>query len=311
MFFRYLAARLRHRDPAVRRYLRQGLGIAERERKLRRFWTPHLERSKAVQRRWIEDFAGIDLAVLGAGRLFDFASDALPRHFQRFLMIDADPSCADAWSALSGIEIEPRIGDVTGCLERWQQELNRFHGDWAAALAHIRQISQPTDRPMPFAADAVLSLNLMSQLPIGWQDCAEDFLGRRFGARNAGQQESEWLAAVEPGAKWIVEQHLAALANSHARTILLMTDAEYAEYHGGPNSVRWSDGVWGADAGLRLDVTPALYGIDPVAAMQENYALRWQDSWLWDISPIGVESPTCGTAHRVAAFVFDRIPSGG
>jgi hypothetical protein len=143
-------------------------------------------------------------------------------------------------------------------------------------------------------------------LPIAWQDCVEDFLSRRFGARNVGKQEAEWLSAVEPGAKWIVEQHLAALAASNARTILLITDVEYAEYHGGPNSLRWNDGVWGADGGLRMDVTPALYGLDPVAALR-GYTLRWQDSWLWDISPIGVESPTCGTAHRVAAFAFDRI----
>lgn len=298
---------MRYRDPAARRYLRQGLGIAERERKLHRYWLAHFERSKAAQRRWLEDTDGIDLAVLGAGRLFDFASDTLPARFQRVLLIDADPSCADRWrSELRGVELEPRIGDLTGCIERWQQELSHFHGDWEQTLEHVRRIAKPTDHPMPFAADAVLSLNVMSQLPIGWQDCVEDFLGRRFGTRNVDGREDEWLSAVEPGAKWIVEQHLAALAASHARSVLLITDMEYAEYRGGPNSVRWSDGTWGADPGLRVDVTPALYALDPVAAMR-GYTLRWQDSWLWDIAPIGIESPNCGTVHRVAAMAFDRV----
>ena len=305
MFFRYLAARLRHRDPAVARYLRQGLGIEQRARKLRKFWEPHLERSKAAQRRWIaEGVEGADLAVLGAGRLLDFASDAMAARFRRFLMIDADPSCAKHWAAL-GVEVEPRIGDLTGCADRWRNELRGFRGSWVEMLDHVRQIARPTDRAMPFAADAVLSLNVMSQLPIGWQDTVEDYLERRFGAFQLRSNETEWLAAVEPGAKWIVEQHLAALVASHARSILLITDAEYAEYHGGPNSVRWKDGVWNADAGLRVEVTPAMYGLDPVAALR-GYTLRWRDSWLWDISPAGVESATCGTVHRVAAFAFDR-----
>lgn len=305
MFFRYLAARLRHRDPAAARYLRQGLGIAEREKKLRKYWEPHLERTKAAQRRWAENLSGIDLAVLGAGRLFDLAADALPARFQRLLLFDADPSCEQHWSALNGVEVEPHIGDLTGCIQRWQQDLDRFHGGWEESLAHIAGIVQPGDHANPFSADAVLSLNLMSQLPIAWQDCVEDYLGRKFGERNVESKESEWLLAVEAGAKWIVEQHLAGLAASEARSILLISDLEYAEYRGGPNSVRWNEGVWDAGAGLRVDVTPALYGLDPIALLP-NYTLRWQESWLWDISPIGVESATCGTTHRVAAMAFDH-----
>jgi len=290
LFFRYLAARLRHRDPAAARYLRQGLGIEERARKLRRFWASHLERTKAAQKRWIDESdGGIDLAVLGAGRLIDFANDALAPRFQRLLMIDADPSSASHWRGL-GIEVEPRIGDLTGCSHRWQQELNRFHGGWPEHLEHVRQIVQPTDHAMSFSADAVLSLNVMSQLPIAWQDCVEDHLARRFGARHVRSREEEWLAAAEPGARWMVEQHVAALAASNAGSILLITDVEYTDYH---------------DGGQRAEVSPALYGVDPATALP-GYILRWQDSWQWDISPIGIESPACGTLHRVAAFALDR-----
>ena len=305
LFFRYLAERLRHRDPAAARYLRQGLGIAEREKKLHKYWLPHLERTKAAQRRWAESLSGSDLAVLGAGRLFDFAADTLPARFKRLLLFDADPSCAERWHTLSGVQIEPLIGDLTGCIQHWQQDLDRFYGGWDESLAHIAGIVQPADHAMLFAADAVLSLNLMSQLPIAWQDCVEDYLSRKFGERNVAGKESEWLLAAEPGAQWIVEQHLASLAVSGAGSILLVTDVEYAEYRGGPNSVRWNQGVWDADAGLRVDVTPALYGLDPIALLPD-YTLRWQESWLWDISPIGVESATCGTTHRVAAMAFDR-----
>ena len=302
LFFRYLAARLRHRDPAAGRFLRQGLGIEKRARRLRKFWEPHLERSKAAQRRWIAEVAGVDLAVLGAGRLLDFAADTLPSRFQRALLIDADPSCADHWGGLA-CQVEPRIGDLTGCVQRWQRELDRFQGGWAETLKQVRQMPKPGDRAIPLAADAVLSLNVLSQLPIGWQDRVEDHLERRFGARMTKAKEEEWLAAVEPGGRWIVEQHLTALAASNARSLLLITDVEYAEYRGGANSVRWENGVWAAGQGLRVDVSPALYGVDLAIA---GYALRWEESWLWDISPIGAESPVYGSVHRVAALAFDR-----
>ena len=303
LFFRYLAARLRHRDPAAGRFLRQGLGIEKRARRLRKFWEPHLERSKAAQRRWIAEVAGVDLAVLGAGRLFDFAADTLPTRFERALLIDADPSCADHWGGLA-CQVEPRIGDLTGCAERWQRELDGLHGGWAETLEQIRQTPKPGDRAMPLAADAVLSLNVLSQLPIGWQDRVEDHLERRFGARAIKVKEDEWLAAVEPGGRWIVEQHLAALAASNARSILLITDVEYVEYRGGANSVRWESGVWSAGEGLRVDVSPALYGVELAIA---GYTQRWEESWLWDISPIGAESREYGAMHRVAARAFDLL----
>jgi hypothetical protein len=279
---------MRYRDPALAPYLRGGFAIEKRARRLRRFWEPHLERSKAAQRRWVEGVHGIDLAVLGAGRLFDFAREEMEGRFRRFLLIDADPSCAAHWSGMR-VEVEPRIADLTGCADRWRREMEAYRGGWPETLDYVRQIVKPTDAPVAFAADAVLSLNLLSQLPIGWQDRVEDNLVRRFGSRHTKSREREWLDAVEPGAKWIVEQHLAALNASSARSILLITDVEYSDSHGNGTT----------------EISPALYGVDPAAALG-RYRLRWQESWQWDISPAGTESPTCGTAHRVAAFAFDR-----
>ena len=288
MLLRYLAARLRYRDPASARFLRGGLAIEARARRLRKHWTPHQERSKAAQRRWAEETSGIDLAVLGPGRLYDFAGDALPARFRRLLMVDADPSSVPYWREL-GVEVEPRVADLTGHSERWRAALARYRGGWPQTLDYIRSIVKPGDEPHAFAADAVLSLNVLSQLPIGWQDCVEEYLVRRFGARHVKANEREWLDAVEPGAELIVRQHLHALAASGARSILLITDVEYADSHG--------DGT--------TELSPALYGVDPAQELA-GYTLRWQDSWRWDISPAGAESPECGTAHHVTAFAFAR-----
>jgi hypothetical protein len=306
LLFRYLAARLRHRDPAARRYLHDGLSIEERAARLAGHWAPHQERSRAAQSRWLGDPAagGIDLAVLGAGRLLDFAAGPCASRFRRWLLIDADPSCATHWRAFDNVEVEARIGDLTGCMDRWSRELTGCRGDWNETLQFVREIAAIPFAPvMAFAADAVLSLNVLSQLPIGWQDVVEEHLERRFGSPRTKENEEEWLAAVEPGGRRIVEQHLEALAASSARSILLIADVEYAEYRGGANSVRWRDGTWGADAGLSVHVSPALYGVAPEIA---GYTVRWRDSWLWDISPIGAENHAYGSVHRVEALAFDR-----
>lgn len=279
---------MRYRDAAARRFLRGGLSIDERTRRLRAHWSPHHERSRAAQRRW--EAVGEDLAVLGAGRLHDFDVATLTPRFRRLLLFDADPSCEPAWrKQLTGVDIEPRIGDLTGCLTRWQRVLDGNRTGWADTLRLAAGILDASrDRPMPFAADAVLSLNLLSQLPIAWQDTVEEHLTRRFGRARVKSNETEWLAAVEPGGRWIVEQHLRALAESRATHILLITDIEYHDHE---------------DRGARIVVQPALYGV-PVGL--DGYTLAWQETWLWDISPLGAECDDYGSVHKVGAFAFRR-----
>ncbi len=286
LLLRYLAACLRYRDAAARRFLRGGLSIDERTRRLRAHWAAHHERSRAAQRRW--EAAGGDLAVLGAGRLYDFETAALPPRFRRMFLFDADPSCEPAWrKQLADVQIEPRIGDLTGCLTRWQRALASNRTGWVETLRIAAGIVQPSvDRAIPLAADAVLSLNLLSQLPIAWQDMVEEHLTRRFGRARVKANETEWLAAVEPGGRWIVEQHLRALAASRAAHVLLITDIEYHDHE---------------DRGARVVVQPALYDV-PLEL--NGYTLHWQETWQWDISPLGAECDDYGSVHQVGAFAF-------
>lgn len=304
MLFRYLAARLRYgKGAAGGRFLRSGLSLEARGRDLSDSWSPHHDRSKAAQRRWAhQDLAAgmIDLAVPGAGRLADFDSAAFEKRFKRWLLIDADPSSQAYWLGLGVDEVDGRIGDLTGVMDPWLARLAHLRGDWRETLAGVRAIAAPGDRPMAFAADAVLSLNVLSQLPIAWQDGVEAHLRRRFGTRQTQEHEEEWLAAVDAGGSWIVRQHLIALTQTRARSILLLTDLEYAEYRGGP-APTWENGEWRAGPGLRVDVFPALYGVDLALS---GYRLLWEDSWLWHISPIDRESREYGTMHRVGAFAF-------
>jgi hypothetical protein len=296
---RYFAARLRYRDDAsMASYLRAGLGIEIRARKLAVHWRPHQDRSREAQRRWVGESSGGRLAVLGAGRLLDF-EHALAKRFEHLRFVDADPLCQPFWKRQHPWH-EPVIADVSGCLSIWASVLPR-KASWAETLAVIAQ----QRAPVPTAAwlrdcDAILSLNLLSQIPIAWQERVEAHLHQQFGTGLIKGREEEWLAAVEPGARSLVEAHLAMLDQSGARDVLLITDLAYIDYQG---QLRYSRSRFDPPPDIRgFEAEDALYGIEYPAL--SNYQRTDAQEWLWHISPQGLESAGKGSVHRVGSFAF-------
>ncbi len=296
-----------------------GLGIETRSEKLCAYWSPHQERTKAVQRRW--EASGGLLTVLGAGRLLDFDASVMLERFDRFRLVDADPLCRSAWDSRITKPFESVFTDVSGCIDDWVAGLP-FRIPRGASWGETLDIIRGYDDPPPAydsLSDAVLSLNLLSQLPVGWQDGVESFLIARFGKTQVKRHEEEWLDAVRPGNRALAEQHLAAFERTSAKSILFITDVEYAQYsgraysrrHWSPEPVRWSDATgWSADEGVACEVTPALEDLDLDAALARfapSYRIAWRDHWMWHISPMALECPDCGTVHRVQATALERV----
>jgi hypothetical protein len=315
--FRYLAARLRHRDPAVVRYLNMGLGIERRARLLALFWADHLARTRAAQARWVERANGEWLTVLGAGRLLDFNQPAVLPRFSKLRLVDADPLCAKSWKKVKKVS-DTFSGDISCCLNQWIAQVGQGQGTWPETMRAIRGFGNPPRAAYRASGDALLSLNVLSQLSIVWQDGVEATLLRRFGRRLVTAREAEWLDALRPGAQMLVEQHLKAIEEAAPRFVLLVTDVEYLEYRGKqyrrrqfePPPVAWSNAGWRAEAGVTCEVTPALEGVDlgaeALAKWLPSYQLSWQEFWLWHISPLGTEEGDSGKVHRVAAFALER-----
>lgn len=237
--------------------------------------------------------------MLGAGRLLDF-EHSLAQRFEHLRFIDADPLCEPFWKRHHPRH-EPVIASVASPLR-----LPPAGANWAETLREIAaQRATPVDAPWLRDCDAVLSLNLMSQLPIAWQDRVEAHLRRGFGSALVKAHEEEWLAAVEPGARSLLESHLAMLNQSGAHDVLLITDLAYIEYKGRHMYSR-----------RRLDPPPdlrgaeaedALYGIgNPALA---DYQRTEADEWHWHISPQGLESRSSGWVHVVGAFAFRSADS--
>jgi hypothetical protein len=322
---RYAAARLRFRGEQNRRFIEGGLGIAERAKRLDRYWSLHHNASRLAQIDWRQNVPrGTPLTVIGAGQLRDAAWAELSAHFGEITLVDADPLAPHFWKAAakgrSGVHFEVR--DVTASAERWLDRVSRDlpRSDWAEALEWIRRTHEGQPAPPRVDTAAAISLNLLGQIPLWWQDSVEHALMERFGRKQTLERQEEWLAALEPSAGWIVEEHLRSLSNTQYS--LVITDVEYLHYRGCPAysasqysepPVRWSEGKWQPEfAGLHCEVEPALYSVDPDAdetwtRVLPTHRLSGRDHWLWHLSPLGTESEPFGLLHRVGAYRLERI----
>ncbi len=269
-----------------------GRGIERRAKKMAAYWDPHLQRSKQAQQRWALATTGREVAILGAGRLMDVDIDALGKSFQTLWLIDADPISVTTWRNLQ-VPVRWDLADVSGVQKTWTLNMERVTGSWEKFLDAIESLPCLADCYFPAKADGVISLNLLSQIPVVWQDILEEILNSKFGHDFVARREQQWLAAFAPKAKWLVEQHLAMLASSCAKNILIITDLEYGHY---------------ADLIANAEYISALYGVNLVGnpALLTSYSLDWAEHWNWHISPLGLESKKQGTVHKVGAFAFKK-----
>lgn len=317
LLFRYLAARWRYPGPAAKRFIQAGLGLERRSRHLSAFWNDHLSRARAAQTRWAQTSQGDLLTVLGAGPLYDFNAHALGRAYKHFRLVDANPLAPTHWTRLA-TPTEPVVTDISCCVEAWSNTIARAHSNWNDTLALIRQVGASAVPAYSPPTDGLISLNILSQLEVTWQDSIEAILKRRFGRAFVRKHEQAWLDAIQPGSQTVAEQHLHSLASSQAQNILLIADLEYVEYtgrkyirtHAAPPPVRYTETGWEADDGIRCEITPALEGVElnasTFARWLPAYELEWHDHWLWHIAPNGTETERYGKLHRVGAFAFRR-----
>jgi len=199
LLLHYLIARLRYWNPAAVRYLNIGFGIESRANRLAPFWAEHMQRTRSAQARWAvtTDFRANGDGV-GRGRLLDFNRTVLLPRFSNLQLVDADPLCRHVWKKLPK-PVDPVCVDISGCLDEWIASLKRVHQPWAETLEVIREKSAPADAAFCVNSDALLSLNILSQLQIVWQEGVEAYLQGRFGRDFVKKHEAEWLDALRPG----------------------------------------------------------------------------------------------------------------
>ncbi len=288
-----------------------GMGIEWRYRKYSQQWASHLTASKAAQSAWLaRTLAGGALgsvAILGAGRLYDCPLSELAVACRELHLCDADPLARRAWRSAARknrkTRIVPHVFEFSGVLGTWGATLRRA-GTWDEALDVLRAFGEtgsgtrtPLERVLgEIRPDGIVSLNVLSQIPVMWQDLAEEYLVRRFGRGFVSAREADWLAAYLPGARRLAADHLRALNGSGARSILLITDLEYVDYSLASSAAPVSTPAL-ADIHLENEGERTLH--------LPQYCSSVGESWLWEICPQREGRRNEGTRHRVGAFEFN------
>ncbi len=285
------------RFPRWRDFVDMSFGIDARYARCKPFWARHIAICKELQSKLLVRVpSGSSVAVLGAGRLFDIDVELLCQRAGRICLYDADPSLVPYWRrAFAGREFEPHITDLTGTLTAWTETLVtalKQRPNIAGVIDVLNGLTQNLQAPPKIECDVILSLNVLSQLPIYWRDRVTQLLTKRLRLKTDqhGNFPDELLSALDNSMAALQRQHLEILQDSSARWILLSSDLHFMYYV-------TSHAHWQVDPAIHCAMT------DP--PLGSPYRLLERDSWLWHIAPQHLENAEHGAIHEVQAWMFE------
>ncbi len=341
----------------------QNRGILRRRKKYYPHWETHLERCKEVQADWVKDHPEMkEVQILGAGHLLDVNPEILFSENRKVVLVDADRQCSKSWNRYiqKYPHLQPRQLEVTGVIERWLFLVKE-------ALAGNVKISKEkrfglvlellsTALPEPDlkglllqtmtpSKTGILSLNLLSQIPIVWRETILMLLKRDLGSTFVEKNEARLLEVLSHSCQMLVKSHLKQLAHTEAASFLVITDVEFVNYQGvsryfknkkeevpftwqmpenfSSTSSAWSVNselssqpgwkLWRSKLPRMCEVYPALYGVNVedqklLTQLCSGYRVEKIVHWLWHIAPLGLEKRSDGWIHRVVAVQFRKDP---
>src|SRR5690606_21460054 len=186
------------------------------------------------------------------------------------------------------------IADLTSSLEDWTGSLDDVLT--TKPKPGVEEVVSLLDSLVPGEArlgsfDAVVSLNMLSQVGIYWRDRVESAV-RRAGLA-ADDAEASLPASLDQALNRSVlrleSQHLAMLAASEAKSITVLYDSHFLYY-------TKSRSQWQEERGTEINPEFTIAGYQEAA----------RDSWFWHIAPQDVEQPEHGSIHQVLARNFVR-----
>ena len=278
---------LTRRFPDQRDFISMGLGIEARYQRCRKFWEKHLEYSRRFQIDALSKVApGLRVAILGAGRLLDVPTEFLQDNNYRVALFDADPGCEKIWRRVgfdgnSNIDLSANFLSFSQCVQRNIAERQGSVASVAAALDRLELI-KPSLPGAPY--DVVISLNLLSQIPLYYYDYLERALVAKFGQGSDDDGvfpkplADTWTALAQR----LQRQHQALVQESARQLTVLISDRSFLYYHR-------DQSAWRECAALYLPIST------------ETCASAVSDGWFWHIAPQDLEQDNFGAIHDVQA----------
>ena len=236
--------------PIARRlgFLQESVAIIARHGRCRSAWAPHLVHSKETVLEAMRRTVGRHKAiVLGAGLGYDLPLRELAGHFDEVLLVDL-------------------VHDLRIRLAVWRaQNIHLVAHDVTESLAQLvkghDQITQPSRFLDDPSVDLVVSLNIVSQLPM---------LPARFLESQRGRTEAE----IDAFGQALIEAHFNYLSQFKA-TVCLIADVERE--------------ILDPEGGL----------IKRFSALCDAKVPWSGPTWLWDIAPLGEEDSSYALRNRV------------
>lgn len=276
-------------------FISGGLGIRNRARRYKINWERHFQCCREFQRRCLEGKRNLRVAVLGAGTMLDLDLKLFREASASIDFFDADPLarflCRGKLSVLkrAGIDCRYKLTDITGRLDQWDEALQQC-GSLGDSQVLDRLEKLPSLAPSPpdlTGYDLIVSLNLLSQIPIYWSDRLEAAFAKRF----EGSNLSNSFAALRTGlARRLQQEHLDLLNSSGAKYLLILTDLYFFYYECG-------QAEWEVEEALLL----------PHSLELSSYRSSAKDSWLWHLAPQGSAEPEYGSIHQVQGVYYEKI----
>ena len=302
---------LRFKYPEYRDYLSMGCGIDSRYSRCKKWWEPHLRLSKEYVARAFCEFRQGAIAVFGSGRLLDVDLECLLESFDSVDLFDADPAAIRASQSLvSRRGLEKRVScvhaDLTGVMEYWTGELESYlkAGKKSKNQLDLAQFFSGLGPPkggfdsLGLLSDysAVISLNLLSQIPIYWGDRASSLLLKhwKLGVEEDGKYSSPLDDELIRSLGRLQRFHLDLLSASGARRVVLLTDQWFYYYEK-------SFSQWQVEPALFLEFPE----VQDNRVCLQNFLQVDHESWLWHLAPQGVEQEEFGAIHEVHAYTYD------
>lgn len=284
-----------YRYPTQRDYALMGMGIRARSRLPGDPWKHHLRLSSSFIRENAP--SGGKIALLGAGRLLDVDTMWLANSFSDVCLLDYDPGCRRDWDRLARgrARFGYQIREVTGVMESWSEALRNSCNKKRPGISNIREALEQvsalknTGSTLP-EGDTVVSLNLLSQIPLYWRDRVI-----AMAARIKISEDRVW-AELGPELQRTMDLlqhiHLSQLFSGDSDRILIVTDTEFYYYL--PEESEWQ-----VESALSSQAADSLKD-------REGFLRGAEDCWLWHLAPANSGGQEYGEIHRVEAVTFTR-----
>lgn len=287
----------RFANPGRADFLSMGYGIEARATRCRKFWARHIEYSRDFQIKALGEIgSGSSIFVYGAGRLYDVPIKEMLATGAKLTLFDADPSVLRFWlKTARDLDAEKQIDfkllDLTGAIDSWSQKISELLNkpkDISALCSQLYELSCIDCLPK-HSADLVISINLLSQIPIYFRDRAQEMLLHkwRLDTDKQGNYEPTLQAAFNSCMQKLQQAHLKLVEQSATCAAVIISDSEFFYY-------KSNQSEWQAESALFIELSNEI----------GKLRLSGKDSWLWHIAPQGIENKDHGSIHLVKARFY-------